>query len=312
MLDLSFQNVFLCLDIDNILTILANLLLERKILFRSRFASLVTDVAECLVALLFPLAWQGSFIPRLTVKLLEYIDCPGALLVGVHDETTTTDDETRDTMAAYHGIMTYVNDMEHVDLVVVDLDRNLIQPPRIETIPRATVNDLPPLPRKDLKERLEDICQKAGIRPGQGIDPVQVDMAFDMAPIPLDAGGDADTVLLVDDNAVRDAALCFLVKLLDGYVDHLEQPEVDWQVRNESWFNRKSFLDAAHMANKPLLAELVNTQMFSYFEQKRSESSESKYLYFDRCLQHWQTMTETDKMMLVKVSHHVHVRSSLG
>ena len=86
MLDLSFRNLLLCLDVENLLNVYANLLLERKVLIRSRFASLITEVSECLLALLWPFTWQGTFIPRLTTHLLEYIHCPGSLLVGVHDD----------------------------------------------------------------------------------------------------------------------------------------------------------------------------------------------------------------------------------
>ena len=63
---------------------------------------------------------------------------------------------------------------------------------------------LPPGPRKDLFNRLTDICKKAGITPGCGADVngAIVDCAFDMAPIPIDAE-DGDVVMELDDMAVR-------------------------------------------------------------------------------------------------------------
>ena len=63
---------------------------------------------------------------------------------------------------------------------------------------------LPPGPRKDLFNRLTDICKKAGITPGCGADVngAIVDCAFDMAPIPIDAE-DGDVVMELDEMAVR-------------------------------------------------------------------------------------------------------------
>ena len=56
----------------------------------------------------------------------------------------------------------------------------------------------------------------------------------------------------------------------------LYAPSQICKVRNESWFNRESFLAANDPKSRPLLTHLLETQMFSYFEQKRSESSDPK------------------------------------
>ena len=57
---------------------------------------------------------------------------------------------------------------------------------------------------------------------------------------------------------------------------------------------------AAEPKSRPLLAHLLETQMFSYFEQKRSESSDPKYLFFDSCLQHYQSLNSAQRLALGK------------
>lgn len=70
-LDLSFERLFQCLDVGHVGTILALLLLERKVLVVARHESLLTEVMEAFRALLFPFKWESCYVsppPRRTNK----------------------------------------------------------------------------------------------------------------------------------------------------------------------------------------------------------------------------------------------------
>ena len=48
--------------------------------------ALLTPVQEALLALLFPFVWQGCYVPVLPKSMLELLQAPVPLLVGVHCE----------------------------------------------------------------------------------------------------------------------------------------------------------------------------------------------------------------------------------
>jgi hypothetical protein len=51
-----------CLDVGHVLTVLALLLLERKVLVVARHESLLTEVMEAFRALLFPFKWESCYV----------------------------------------------------------------------------------------------------------------------------------------------------------------------------------------------------------------------------------------------------------
>ena len=65
------------------LTVLALLLLERKIVLVSARASLPNEIASLLLSLTFPFEWQCCCMPRLPAPLLGLIDCPQPYVVGL-------------------------------------------------------------------------------------------------------------------------------------------------------------------------------------------------------------------------------------
>ncbi len=87
-IDFSFQQLFTCLEIDDIVDIFLLLLLERRVLFISSYYSVLTIVAESFKALLFPLEWNHVYIPILPKSdiqrvLVDEADCR-PYIVGIH------------------------------------------------------------------------------------------------------------------------------------------------------------------------------------------------------------------------------------
>ncbi|RLO13309.1 hypothetical protein DYB28_002857 [Aphanomyces astaci] len=70
----NFRPLFQMLDLNNVLAVFTCLLLEQKVALCSKHLSVLTPIAESLQALLFPLYWQGAYIPILPSSLLDIID----------------------------------------------------------------------------------------------------------------------------------------------------------------------------------------------------------------------------------------------
>jgi hypothetical protein len=89
LLDLPFDSLFRCLSVENILTAMALLLLEKKVVLFSSHSSLPNEVVELLKSLIFPFTWQCPCLPRLADDLLGVLDCPTAFIIGIvkRDET---------------------------------------------------------------------------------------------------------------------------------------------------------------------------------------------------------------------------------
>ncbi|EQC39951.1 hypothetical protein, variant [Saprolegnia diclina VS20] len=135
--DFSLRSLFQVLDMNNVLTVVACLLLEQKVALCSKHLALLTPIAETLLTLLFPLAWQGAYIPVLPSSLLDVIDAPVPFLVGVHSKYLAT--ASRST-----------------DVFFIDLDHNRIIPPRNEDGIETVLPKMPERAATKLKVKLQN------------------------------------------------------------------------------------------------------------------------------------------------------------
>lgn len=78
----SYQPIFRCLSVSNILTIWGVLLQEGRVVLQSENQALLTPVAEALTSFLFPLTWQGMYVPVLPSTMLDILEAPVPFLVG--------------------------------------------------------------------------------------------------------------------------------------------------------------------------------------------------------------------------------------
>lgn len=296
--DLTFHSLFSSLDVTNFMTLFALVLLERKVVIVSKHASVVTEVCESLRCLLFPLEWESCYVPRLTTPLLDCLEFPGGILVGVHDDTPD------DPILEQTCLMWKVRHVLPPDATLVNLDLNRIESSKKHPI---TWKNMPSKPARMMKDRLEALLAACDIRP-QATDLSHLDRAFDMAPIPASANGLGE-VQELENATVRDIALAFMAGVLDKYNEHLLAPTANWEVRISldgsdagsyfprlnvrvyvqtnmtEWFDKDGFVAAADRSGRSFLGEMCSTQMFSAFVQKRTESSDLGLLFFDYCTQ---------------------------
>ncbi|OQR94357.1 hypothetical protein ACHHYP_01447 [Achlya hypogyna] len=154
--DFSFRTLFQVLDIPNVLTVMSCLLLEQKVALCSKHLSLLTPIAETLMALLFPLAWQGAYIPVLPSSLLDVIDAPVPFLVGVHAKYLATANRSS-------------------DVFFIDLDHNRVIPPRNEHGQETVLPKMPERAAAKLRCKLQE-C--ASVFDPFATDIARADLAF--------------------------------------------------------------------------------------------------------------------------------------
>lgn len=85
--DFSYKPLFSCLSAANIMVIRGVLLQEGRVVLCSQYHGLLTPVAEALLSLLFPLQWQGMYIPVLPSLggMQDVVEALVPYLVGVDE-----------------------------------------------------------------------------------------------------------------------------------------------------------------------------------------------------------------------------------
>jgi hypothetical protein len=276
LVDLPYHRLVACLDIATIVMIVLGLLtLERKIIIMSSRPSLVLDVCELLRSLLFPFDLCAPYVPRLTEPFKTSLEFPGAIFVGIHDDGTP------------NGLAASVRKDLPEDSIIVDLDTGEVECTGDRNMFISNTWDIiPESARTVLVSELETLCRDAGIVPGQEPLDSQLDSAFDVTlPSAVSdydlAGSDREPL---DDRAVRDSFLRFFCGVLGGYERYLVVPDADFLVSGNEWFDSKGFLASVSSEKAPYLNNLVGTQLFQAFIQKRTEASDVHCLLFDECL----------------------------
>jgi hypothetical protein len=84
MTDFSYLPLFTCLSVDNVITAFRCLCAEHSVCVMSSHLALLTPVQEALLSLLFPLQWQGCYIPVMPMHMTDLLEAPVPILVGVH------------------------------------------------------------------------------------------------------------------------------------------------------------------------------------------------------------------------------------
>jgi hypothetical protein len=155
LVNFSFHPLFNTLSVANILVVWGCLLKEGRVALCSKYHSLLTPVAEALLCLLFPLEWQGIYIPVLPSSMLDVLDAPLPFFVGLDS-------------------MYLKNSMDHrpANVVFVDLDEDIVHLGWHDYGTQWKPNRIPDLPDRaimELKVRLEELGDHLYLVPTCGI-----------------------------------------------------------------------------------------------------------------------------------------------
>lgn len=296
-LDLSFATLFRCLDVRNVLTVMALLLQERKVLVVAKYESVLTEAMEALRALLFPFKWESCYVPRMTESMLGCVEFPGGFFLGVRDDADEEGSSNSASSAAANSCGTSSNSttmlgkVQHLlcdcdDVVLVDLGRNLVT--SASPLLPVTFKGLPAKLRQTLQTRLSMTLAEANILPGCGFSSnPDHDLDFPGLSIAAHTAHHQKRPPL-NDRAIRDAALCFMLSLMRGYRDNLVVPGLHHGHREI--FNKQAFLDqCVDKGNRSFVGKMMGTQLFSSFIQRRTEASDPHLLFFDHCMTAYST-----------------------
>ncbi|PKC07971.1 DENN-domain-containing protein [Rhizophagus irregularis] len=107
MKDFSLYSLFRSLSIKNIITLFEVALAEGKILIISSYPDMLYQVAHSITYLIYPLYWQGVFIPVLPARLMACLQAPVPYIMGIERQ--------------YKGI-----DLLPEDACIIDVDKDTI------------------------------------------------------------------------------------------------------------------------------------------------------------------------------------------
>ena len=296
-MDLDYEAPFRCLSLDNVLKILVLLLMEERLLIVSSSTSLLTEVTETILTLLFPLEWLSCYIPRLPSKLHEILDAPGSFLIGIYTEGST------DSWA-----LPYLSD----PIFIVDLDHDRVMDAEGKGDCLQAMDGLPILDA--LRDRVKAELESAGMGPVRSAEALRErDSAFELPAAPgaegAEGSGSGPGELLLtpklSPDVVRDAFLVFMCELLGPYTRFFNSQEAtsgrDGADAAASAgvfgaFDVQAFVAAADKAARPLLERLVLTQMFAALVQQRTEHGRGvdRLVFFETCVQELRERREAE------------------
>lgn len=85
LVNFSYKPLFTCLSVANVMVIVGSLLQESRVALFSKHASLLGSCCDGLSSLLFPMTWQGIYIPVLPISMtVDLLEAPIPFLVGSH------------------------------------------------------------------------------------------------------------------------------------------------------------------------------------------------------------------------------------
>ncbi|KAB1212617.1 Myotubularin-related protein 13 [Morella rubra] len=240
--EISFQPLVQCLDVDNLIKLFTAVLLERRILLRSTKYSLLTLVSEAICHLIYPFRWQHVYIPLLFFSGVDYIDAPTPYMMGL-----------------YSGVDTSTLAMDGV--VVVDLEYNRV----------TTSEEIPPVPEPELSCLRGEIMKL--LYPNVvGIDQMKGGLCSSPEQLPICSnkpwGEDHDLQL-------RFIFLKFFASLLSGYRNFIENTA-------SQMFNNQAFLKkrsrATNQPPEPMMIQFLDSHGFLDYLERGQGSGENNLL----------------------------------
>eukprot|EP00761_Pharyngomonas_kirbyi_P001479 gb/GECH01001483.1/.p1 GENE.gb/GECH01001483.1/~~gb/GECH01001483.1/.p1 ORF type:complete len:929 (+),score=128.64 gb/GECH01001483.1/:1-2787(+) len=240
MCDVPIEHLFLCLSVENVLTVFNAVLQERQIVLQSEHLSLLSTVSHAIVALMFPLHWHYVFIPLTPRPCTTFLAAPVPFLMGVPKQFLVPED------------------IQNPEILVVDLDHN-----RIRDRMHPPMTPLPPKQGGKLRQKLVNLVGNTH-SPETGRKENFLSSVGDITrsrfalnpPFPTDD--------------VRQVFLRFFVSLFRRYRSFvLDENEASHGF--ELPFNKEGFIKESSQSARSFVRKMVETQGFQRFIFDRIE-----------------------------------------
>ncbi|KAF2074373.1 hypothetical protein CYY_004307 [Polysphondylium violaceum] len=267
--DLSFNILFKCLDIRNVLLVLKCILLEEKIIIISSQYSLLTYISEIISSLLYPLQFPHVYVPILPELLLEYVYSPFPFIMGVHKSYSST-------------ILNEENLLS--EIVVVDLDNNTVH--------------IPPTDTKDIQLPERETAQLINqLRRVVQFEILSADLPnFNLNTLlPISSSYNTDKRLQNNNNQkqqqplplplapthpddfIRFSFLQFFCNMLGDYRKFYKYLRVFPQPI--AIFNKEEYVKSKPQSARPFLTRFMDTQSFSFFLEQHNWPTKNLFDY---------------------------------
>eukprot|EP00117_Sycon_ciliatum_P018296 scpid16412/ scgid3295/ C-myc promoter-binding protein; DENN domain-containing protein 4A len=253
-----------CLDANNLMTLLALVLLEYQIILHSVRPSLLTSFGEALCSILFPFSWQCPYIPLCPLALASFIHAPMPFLVGIDSRYFDLYDTPE-------------------DCVCINLDNNTIAHSGSSRSVSGQV--LPKKPAQQLSRTLKQLQTQVPLSTD-----LDSDLAVAVVPPPSDTQAPAKSDSASLNLSIREAFLRFHAQLLGGYsafLRPLTRAPSQASTDISQLFDLRGFLKSRPSQEHSFFTKFFQTQIFSNLIEQRSftSSGDSGTLaFFDECV----------------------------
>lgn len=262
-----------------LLTLFTATLLEHKVLLVSSRLSQLTAAAETFLALLWPLCWQGVYIPLLPGLLVEVLQSPVPFICGVH---TSTHDAAARALPSLLPQDAFIANLDDGTLIVPQASAALPTLPHAHLLLAA----LEAFRSQPAPLHHSGSADEVGNPPALPPELNSPDAAF---PIRLlnpysEEGKIADAVSTAQRAVVRHTFASFFALLLRGYQECLVMRPARATLSDFSQLvDFPSLLASRSPVEACLLGHMQHTQAFARFiEQRTSFSSRApEYVLFD-------------------------------
>ncbi|CEO95270.1 UDENN domain-containing protein [Plasmodiophora brassicae] len=265
-LSLDCVNLMLsCLDAQNVIVLLAAVLLEQRVILASSSQNALVAVCSSLASLMYPFLWRHAYVPVVTRYTLSLVDLDCPYLIGIHS-----------------FLLGLVSPQQRSNAVVVDLDHNHVinRPPTLTAFPTKISSRLY---KSIVRFTSADFVQQNAAAVGNGV-PHQPRPSLRSAVLaqpvgtslpPLQVASPHQGLVTLPKDASKEPPTLALSILIQGFVDTfasmLYQYRLQWDPLSQSpaFFNASVFVQDAKSANRTFLEQLCRTTTFASFLEER-------------------------------------------
>ena len=300
--DLDMSAPLRCLSVANMLVVFTLLLREPKIIFICQSSGMLSEVMETFRCLLFPLSWSATYVSRLPHSLTGLFESLGGFIIGYNALESVNSDakyEWKPTDGGVDGVenawiselapSTYVVDLTGNRIFQTSHDQTLVP---LTASERSQILTLLPVHGCRRMGRLGQICKQHSIGPEKS-ELKSLALIWRDVHIPQDKASSSSSKALksVDfpTEEIRDLFLMLLVDVLGEYTPHIVLPSrvtasTDTYRTFDEGFQVQPYLASFDTPQRTLASAIVQTQMFSYFIQRRVEGSDPGICFYERAV----------------------------
>lgn len=251
----SFRRMLFNLGPENCLHALLFALTEQKILLHSLRPSVLTEVAEAITTIIFPLNWHCPYIPMCPMSMAQYLHAPLPFIFGIDSR--------------YFDYF-----VPPSDVASIDIDTKAIY--LSESKRFLNMKMLPRKETKALRGSLDAVYEKFRT-------------SYDTTRI-VDMNARRKLERQIE-TEIQEAFLYFMASILRDFRHYLKPittaPPRVGATDPSSLFDMTGFVASREPATQPFYEALTRTQMFTKFIEERSLVSDKNVslAFFDECIE---------------------------